>query len=480
MKKIIISLLTMVLTTGLFTGCSERAQIGPKEVNDLTTDGNVNYQTSIYGIDSSKKNFEELLYDNWFYVVHDGIYYPLTHYITNYELDDGYGNTVQRYRQQYFTTENEINIPTLFPGDELVYYSKNMLLDTLEWARFYDLGYTIGVYSLNEMQNGRIYLDLSDDEKIPVIPDSELFSLVELKEDYILLDKIGGHQIDNTFLGDGLINVVQKSKKYDLEVYVGTNFKHLTTTANIHAFREYELFGSIEYETLQDRFYKIEVPEYLPTGYYCINGYEMFRLVREESFSDSTDFNEQLLFPALEDNDTEIEIYNGEEYIPPRKYSTFELLNYFTTDIPGKFGYVEPKTEEEMLAEEQEQEKENIILKEATIKEFELFFFDKEKCSIIITSTTGETTGDMYVEFDGYVKPLTFNRLEGNYSIEFTGNGKPGTLVVSGLIQNYNIKLINCEQYDEQKHGISAPTSDNTESNTEENTETSEERTQRR
>lgn len=436
-----------VIIAAMLGGCGERAQEAPNEIEDNTAVGVVTEQTSTMGINSNAKDFETYLADGSFYVVDNGIFYPLVYYIDNYS---GTGEVVNKENQKYYTTENEHNIPTLYSDCEIVYYSTTSLLDYLVWTRFYDLGYTIGATRLSEMTNGRIYLDLTDEDEMTIIPDSELYAIMETGAEYVLLDKIGGKQIDKTFINEGLINVVQKSKSYDLEVYTGTQFQHYTTTANIHAFREFEIFASIEYETLQDRFYKIEIPEYLPNGYYTLSGQGMFRLVRGESYSEETEFNEPILFPPLEEEwDGTLIAREEDEYVAPARYSEFEPLNKFKTNIPGALGYVD----ESLFAEEDDKENAPIILKEATIKEFELYFPKNKTCRISITSEAKEITGDIYVIIGNTMRTLNYDRLQEAYVTEFIGNGDQGTLVVAGLTKKYNIQLTNCEQYDEAKHG---------------------------
>lgn len=442
MKNKIISvlLMTLLFTSAIMSGCGERRK-DENEILDNTVEGVINYETSTLGISSDSKDFESKLVSGTYYVVHNGVYYPVYKYGTNY--DDAPTYYVQPGRQTYFTTENEINIPTLFEGDTLVYYSTNALLDYINWERYYDLGYTIGLIDLRTMESGRVYLDLSDDDSVCIIPDSELYAMYDLGAENILIDKIGGVQIDKSFVTDGIISVTKKSKTYDLEVYTGTYFKHYTATANTHVLKAYELFASIEYKTLQEFFYEIEIPEYFVDGYYMVDGCGMFRLVRGNSYSEETNYNEQLLFPEVNEKAWN---YNPDEYVAPMLYSTYEPLNKFTTNQEGKLGFVPEKTTEE-IAEEEIKE---TVLTEAIIKEIDLFFPENNKCTVQIKSPSGETTGDISIKIGNSIKFLNYDRLENVYETQFTGHGEKGTLKVSGLTSNYDIVLTNCEQYTNQ------------------------------
>jgi hypothetical protein len=437
-KKTIYFLLACSL---LLTGCAERTRQN-NTINDETPEGIINTETSTYGVDSAAKDFESQLMDGYYYVVHNGIYYPL------YSYDNNDGSSPDDYvdpdRQWYFTTENEINIPTLYEGDTLVYYSTQTLLDYVVWERLYDLGYTIGLHDIKEMTSGRQYLDLSSKDKECIVPDSELYAIYDLKSDQVLLDKISGQTITSDLVEEGLITSTQKSRTYDLEVYNGTYYQHYLATANIHAFKSYELFASVEYKTLQDCFYEIEIPEYFVNGYYLADNCGVFRLVRGTSYTEETDFNEQLLYPKVDENAWN---YDPDAYVSPRIYSTFEPLNQFVSDTKGTLGFV---SEGEETEEKVDKEKGALVLKEATIKEIELWFPAGKQCAIKITSPSAETTGDIYVTIDGAKKEIPYNRIDAAYEGTFTGKGQKGTLTVSGLWKSYDIELTNAEQYTNQ------------------------------
>lgn len=443
MRRKTAAILVFSLIASLFTGCGERTK-DTNEIADLTSDGTISEQTSECGISSNSKDFESKLVSGTYYVVHDGVYYPLYSYGTNY--DDAPGDWTEPSRQAYFTTENEINIPTLFEGDELVYYSTDGLLDYMIWERYYDLGYTIGLLNLQTMESGRVYLDLSDDDEVNIVPDSELYAMYDLGAEQILIDKIGGVKVDESLISDGLIVSTKKSKTYDLEVYTGTYYQHYTTTANTHAFKAYELYASIEYETLQEFLYRIEIPEYFVTGYYVLDGCGMVRIVRGDSYSEETDFNEQVLFPEIDETAWD---YDPNEYVPPYMYSSYEPLNKFTTNQEGKLGYV-PEEGTDTESEDLTENTGDIIFKEATVKEVELYFPEGKTCTVQIKSSTGETTGDITVIIGSSVKLVNYDRLAGIYEAEITGHGEKGTLKISGLTTNYDIALTNCEQYTNQ------------------------------
>ena len=468
MQKKLCTLLLSIMTVSMLSGCGRTAN-EKDEIQDLTENGEVSWQTATTGIDETGKKFESNLVSGSYYVLHDGFYYPLVSYVNNYEGDSP-DEIVDKQRQQYFTTENEIEIPTLYDGDQLIYYSTDTLLDTITWERYYDIGYTIGCYNIKQLTNKRAYLMTDSGDDICILPDSELYDIYNLGVTQTLLDKIGDTTITDDMIEDGLIKPenLQKSSQYDLEVYAGTYYNHYLTTANMHAFRAYELYASVEYETLRDCFYKVEIPEYFVTGYYDVNGMGMFRLVRGTSYSENTDFNEQVLFPEI---DTSSPDYDPNEYVAPRIYSTFEELNRFSTNVEGALGYVDEDAKEE---ENEAEEAKKVDVTKASKKQVELYFPAETDCNVTIKSATTESTGDIYISIGSSIVRVPWDRVSGLYTADVKAKreARTGTLTITGLFTSYDISLVGCEQYTGQDGASAEGTEEATEDTTEETTTT--------
>lgn len=450
-KRLLIGLFITALSFSLLTGCGGR-ETSKNHIDDLTTSGEISDETSTLGLslkDVEKREKEidkngnnkkqQSLLSNGFYVLHEDKYYPLVSYVENdREFND---SSVDSSRLHFFTTANEHQIPTLFleQGDKLIYYSTDNLLDYIIWERWKDLDYTIGIHNIQQMTNTRSYVELSEDTT-NILEDSELFSLYDLKKEFVLLDKIGGVQIIPKMIENGLLTGCTKSKQYDLEVYAGTKYMHFLTTANIHAFQSYELFASIEYETKQAYMYEITIPEYLVDGYYSVNDDGIFRLVLGSSYNEETDFNVQLLYPE-EEKDIKGDISYGVKAI----YSEFEPLNKFKTNVNGTLGYKNESDFEIIMDEEEEPTTE---LQEAVITERKLVFPKDIACEIIVTSPTLENTGDCYVTIGSRSYPFEFDAILGKYTFELTGNDEVGIMTISGLREAYDIDLIGCILYE--------------------------------
>ena len=437
-----------VAAASLFaTGCGE--EVEAPEFEDVAV--SAGEESSRLGIDSESKGFVDSLTSGSFYVVHNGVYYPLTNGTPSDAL--GSSSKVDRPspdRQMYYTTDGMLDVPTFYPGDHLVFYSKDEFLDEIRWERFYDMGPTVGLLALKRSDSGRYYVDL-DDDGVHTMPESELNALYDLEASKILVDKVGGVVIDDTVVQDGLILGATEGKTYDIEVYTGTIYKHFSSDANVRAFKSYELFASTEYETLQDCFWEVSVPEYMVSGYYNVNDAGLVRLCREATFDQSTDFNEQLLYP---DPST----YNEGEYVAPALYSENEALNQFRTtseENVGRLGYVDPEAEEASDGDEENDRIAEIAkLKEANVVNYDVWFPEGRECTITITSSTGETTGGARVTFEnGTYVDLAYNRFDKVYEAVVNGKGEVGHLSISGFWDAYDIDMTNAQVYSGQDEG---------------------------
>lgn len=446
MKKQAVAILAAAMI--LLTGCGRDTSVATNnesEIDNNVVSGVIDYETSSLGIDSNSKDFLEQLTDNSFYVVHEGIYYPLYTYYKNAYAKDNTSTIVDEERMVFYTLENYSDIPTLFPGDHLVYYSTSTMLDTITWERYKPLGVTFGIYNLQRTTGGRYFLDFSDDDVETVIPNGTLYTLYDLAVNNITIDKIGGVTVDDAVVADGIIVGATEGKSYDVEVYTGTYYKHYSAIADTFAFKAYELFKTAGSNTLQDCFWEIDIPEYFVNGYYDINGLGMVRILKDISYSNETDFSEKILYMD--------EVENEYSYISRLSlYSDIEELNEFKqTQYPDKIGYVDPdgdKTiEEEALAMLPEAAK----FKEANVKEYELWFPEGKQCTIKIESKSGETSGSATIEFDtGGTAAVAYNRFDKVYLATINGKGNVGTLTISGFWYDYDISLTNVEIYSGQ------------------------------
>lgn len=365
----------------------------------------------------------EELVSGRYYLVSNGKYYPLLTNISK-QFDGGAENQANPNRKIFFPSSREKNIPTLFLGseDKIIFYSQEKLLDYVLWERFRDEGYTIGFRNIKAMKSKRIYLDLSEDASTSIISFADTSVLAEMEVPYIMIDKIGGVQITSDAVSDGMILGLAKDSKYSLDLYVGTNYKHHLATANVKVLRSMEMFASTEYETLQTDIYEIKVPSYLTTGYYTIANTGIIRIVKDESYSPYTYYNEPLL------------VSDPQPKAVPQ-YSEYPPLNYFKSNIPGMLGY-------NAVVKGDVEKDESILFKKSAVVTRELYFPSDVDCSIKIISE--EHAGECYLTIGS--KRYFLQPQEGCFYIDYLGNGEQGTLTLTSFYEPIEVNYYGCTE----------------------------------
>lgn len=191
--------------------------------------------------------------------------------------DAGIGHTI------WFDTSNDMDIPVLYPGDELLYISNSSVPhEGVEWERFGDYGYTIGVANLSQDQSGHYYIINSDKGyRAYINPNSDAVQLEEFTEvSELFIDKLGSVSVRDGFVSEGgTLFGLSKDTKYLCEWYTGTFYQDYEMTASTHAFCSLEKFTTYDYEFLHSNCISITIPEWLKTGCYYVNGIGFFRYV---------------------------------------------------------------------------------------------------------------------------------------------------------------------------------------------------------
>lgn len=198
--------------------------------------------------------------------------------LTNWKENENIRHTI------WFDTKNDSDIPTLYAGDELIYISgTNIPYEGIEWERFADYGYTIGVANLEGDQSGhyRIINNADDGYTSYVNPMSDAAQLMEfVNASELFIDKIGSVCVREDLVSDGgTLLGLDKDTKYVCEWYMGTYYQDFEMTANTHTFCYLEKFTTYQYQFLHSNCISITIPEWLKTGYYYVSGLGFFRYV---------------------------------------------------------------------------------------------------------------------------------------------------------------------------------------------------------
>lgn len=473
--NIIGGLLLVTMCGSLLTGCDFSTKSDSKTIETTQTEYN-NEETSRLGI-TKEKDME----DGEFYVLHDGVYYPANISTVNYEVPDEDMTSVNEDRQAYFTQDEELDTPTLYmeSGDKLIYYSKSVMLDHVQWERYEDLGYTVGLVNLETSSSGKVYFTYSDDDDdgITILPNSDLNQIVEDITDNstFYVSKVGNVNLDKTFISNGIINNMTKGNTYSLDIYSGTQYHHYNAVADNHVFKAMELFASTEYKTLRAYTYEIEIPSYFSTdGYYRLWGIGpnsnsatgFIRIIKEDTSFNITDkdrFNTPML--SIYTASDLLNIANGKTISKSKGiYSTCSELNKYKTEVVGSLGYTDGT--EDTVSTKNKQSK----LATATVRQFKINFPQDNNCTITLTPRSTEPSGNIYMYIGSERVDFTYDAIDNTYTYNLTGDGNTYTLFVSGIWESYDITLTNCHQ---DANGKSSSVINSTGTNAKKSTETS-------
>jgi len=194
-------------------------------------------------------------------------------------------------RSIWIDDDTDENIPTVTSADKLVYVSNTDVPDSIIFERFADYGYTIGISNLIADKGGHYYIEYmdvdDDDYKYFIDMKSDAAQVTELEAvTRLYLDKAGDVKVNEQSVSDGgTVLGLKKGKTVTCEFYTGTYYQDFNLTANIHSFSSMERFVSYDYEFMHSSFIVIDIPEYLKSGYYFVNGVGLFRYVSDEDLS---------------------------------------------------------------------------------------------------------------------------------------------------------------------------------------------------
>lgn len=186
----------------------------------------------------------------------------------------------------WFSSREDDDIPTLYPKSKLLYISPYKVpFEGIEFERFADYGYTIGVANMVGDKSGHYRIIQNSDIGYTgfLNPQSDAVALEQFTTvSELFLDKLGDVEIrDNLMSAAGTVMGLKKDTKYVCEWYTGTYYQDFEMTANIHTFSHIESFTTYEYEFLHSNCISITIPEWFKSGYYYVGEIGMFRYVAE-------------------------------------------------------------------------------------------------------------------------------------------------------------------------------------------------------
>lgn len=241
----------------------------------------------------------------------------------------------------WFTSENDVDIPTLYPGDKLLFVSDDDVpYEGISWERYADYGYSIGISNLITDSGGHCYIENLQNKgfKEYVFKNSDANQLNRDFSTYsvLFLDKVGGNDVRaDSITNGGTVRALVKGKEYLCEFYTGTYYQDYRFTADVHTFGILEEFTTYDYKFLHSNCIEINIPSWFKTGYYYIENKGMFRYVSSldkniyngEAYDESVNWND----PIKQYDDNGYLIYDPSTNFDRRQESTIQQTTKSTT-----------------------------------------------------------------------------------------------------------------------------------------------------
>lgn len=301
-KRLVTCALTIVIAASTLTGCNsifrKKIDVDPSILS--TNDSNALYSGQYYVWHDDKQvniandiNVSQSKFKNYKYKIFTPVY--------SRTIPHGVDTVGSSKRIFWLPAANDQYIPTLYEGDELIYFSSSTVPTEFTLERFYDLGYTLGFYGLKENINTSEHFYLDAKDNVGVLSSSSAKPILDFLQANegakMFIDSVGDKRITYEEISrSGTIKSLLANSTYNVIMYSGTKRYPLKMTADTRMFSSYEEAISIySYDFVGNGIIKINLPDYLKTGYYNINGIGLFRYVKGDSYNSNTDFNDPII-----------------------------------------------------------------------------------------------------------------------------------------------------------------------------------------
>ena len=313
---------------------------------------------SLFGCGATEQPNAENDPNAYLYSLTDGVFYirhsgnecePLYH--GECTFNKGEINTnITPNRIMWFREDWE-KIPTLYKGDSLILYTESDMNEYFVFERFDDIGYSIGMRGFETRASGRLQLSTDIERKL-TYPNSDADEINKFKTAYVTIETLGGvilrdyssltqdsdkkdednveEDFTRVLTRYGTIRNLVEGETYTAEVYTGTVRHEMQFKADVRILGDYEAIARNNYEFESERIIVIEIPDWIQSGYYMINGQGIFRYVNGTSYDDTTDFSIPNVAP--EDVPNVVIDYSNTEF-----YNSEEGSKIITPDENGQY-----------------------------------------------------------------------------------------------------------------------------------------------
>ena len=201
--------------------------------------------------------------------------------------------------------KNDENIPVYHEGDCLIYYSTKRLPTSIEFTKYYDHGYSLGIYGLAEnISYSGQYIIRSSEYIKKGSSVQKIIGLFDIAST-VSLSSVGeiSPSPDNISTIGTLKGLIQGSL-YETCLYAGTD-RYIINAAEVDTriFSKMKSYSGYTYKMVSDGVMVIDIPPYFESGYYSINGAGIFKYVKD---SDEDNFNAEIDPEAVKEYENEL------------------------------------------------------------------------------------------------------------------------------------------------------------------------------
>ncbi len=299
------ALACLIVMSFFITGCGNNE-------NDISDPTSTEAESHSVKAETEDMSYMDNLENNTYYILHaDKSCEPVLFGEASFNKGDISSVTLDS-RIMWFK-ENVEELPTMYAGDSLIYYSTDILPETFQFERFEDFGYSLGFCQMNRLASGRLSISTDPNDRC-TYPGGDTDEILKLTNDVVVLDKIGGLDIrvpdesvkdpesDDALTRVGTLTNLTQGKQYQTEIYEGTIKHEYIFTADVRIFGSMETCATTSYSFESETVINIKVPEYFKTGYYLINGEGLFRYINGNAFDAETQFSEPNEYPKKDEN----------------------------------------------------------------------------------------------------------------------------------------------------------------------------------
>lgn len=237
-------------------------------------------------------------------------------------------------KDSYYWLQKDITLlPSLY-SDELIAFAseKTTNIDNVELQRYYDVGYSIGIYGGSFDSDGYYCVNL-EQNMIKGSSAYKAFSKASSKD--IRIISVDDVPIDKKMLNDGgIFKDIEVGSTVEIGYYSGTYFETAIIEADYYFLQSYETVTLTQIQSTKNGYLALMMPEDAKSGYYKLKDGGMFKYYayeKGEQTDNDENMNEQYL---VKDEKTALEY--AQQYslsVGSQMYNIMFKLEYDTASV---------------------------------------------------------------------------------------------------------------------------------------------------